>query len=142
MPAEARGVDRLEGAAQMGKNIVICCDGTGNSFENPCEESNVVKLYSALKLDANQIGYYHPGVGTMGDPTAHGRLAKEWSRLVGLAIGSGLLPNVGDAYRYLMTTMSMAMRFTFLASVVVHTPHGRSRASFMSLAYCARGMTT
>jgi uncharacterized protein (DUF2235 family) len=81
---------------------VICCDGTGNSFENPCEESNVVKLYSALKLDANQIGYYHPGVGTMGDPTAHGRLAKEWSRLVGLAIGSGLLPNVGDAYRYLM----------------------------------------
>ena len=28
------------------KNIVICCDGTGNEFGG--ENSNVVKLYTAL----------------------------------------------------------------------------------------------
>ena len=30
----------------MSKNIVVCCDGTGNGFENPDSDSNVVKLYS------------------------------------------------------------------------------------------------
>jgi len=29
----------------MAKNIVICCDGTGNEFGD--HNSNVVKLYSA-----------------------------------------------------------------------------------------------
>jgi uncharacterized protein (DUF2235 family) len=87
----------------MPKNIVICCDGTGNEFENDCN-SNVVKLYSTLVIDGvRQVGYYHPGVGTMGAPTAHNRLTKKWSVLVGLAFGAGLLANVGDAYRYLMS---------------------------------------
>ena len=53
----------------MGKNIVICIDGTGNEFgEN---NSNVVKLYSVLKCsDQTQIAYYHPGLGTMGSRNA------------------------------------------------------------------------
>ncbi len=82
------------------KNIVICCDGTGNEFGN--ENSNVVKLYSTLVIDSEQMGYYHPGVGTMGAPTARGRMERTWSRIKGLAFGSGLLDNVADAYRYLM----------------------------------------
>jgi uncharacterized protein (DUF2235 family) len=86
------------------KKIVVCCDGTGNGFENADEESNVVKLYSCLALDESQVGYYHPGVGTMGDPRARTRFEKQWSRLKGLAFGAGLLDNVGDAYRYLMNT--------------------------------------
>jgi hypothetical protein len=48
----------------MAKNIVICCDGTGNEFGE--SKSNVVKLYKMLVYDASQIAYYHPGVGTMG----------------------------------------------------------------------------
>ena len=52
----------------MGMNIVICCDGTGNEFGD--SNSNVVKLYSTLVIDAAQVGYYHPGVGTMGAPGA------------------------------------------------------------------------
>ncbi len=85
----------------MAKNIVICCDGTGNQFgEN---NSNVVKLYSTLVIDGTrQVGYYHPGVGTMGAPTAHNRVSEAWSVVMGLAFGAGLLANVGDAYRYLM----------------------------------------
>lgn len=85
----------------MPKNIVICCDGTGNEFGD--HNSNVVKLYGTLIIDGHQqIGYYHPGVGTMGAPTAHNRLEKLWSMALGLAFGAGLLANVGDAYRYLM----------------------------------------
>jgi uncharacterized protein (DUF2235 family) len=85
----------------MPKNIVICCDGTGNEFGD--HNSNVVKLYSACIIDGiRQVGYYHPGVGTMGDPTAHSKISKAWSTVLGLAFGAGLLTNVGDAYRYLM----------------------------------------
>jgi uncharacterized protein (DUF2235 family) len=84
------------------KNIVLCFDGTGNSFNDLEHDSNVAKLYSTLKLDEKQVAYYHPGVGTMGDPTRHSRIAREWSQIKGLAFGSGLLDNVADAYRYLM----------------------------------------
>jgi len=87
----------------MLKNIVICCDGTGNEFGD--NNSNVVKLYSALIIDGRrQIGYYHPGVGTMGAPTARNKITKAWSIVMGLAFGAGLLTNVSDAYRYLMNT--------------------------------------
>lgn len=85
----------------MAKNIVICCDGTGNEFGD--NNSDVVKLYSTLIIDGKQqVGYYHPGVGTMGAPTAHNKISKAWSVVTGLAFGAGLLANVGDAYRYLM----------------------------------------
>lgn len=85
----------------MAKNIVICCDGTGNEYSD--RNSNVVKLYGVLLIDrSRQVGYYHPGVGTMGAPSAHNKITKAWSVLMGLAFGVGLLANVGDAYRYLM----------------------------------------
>jgi len=88
----------------MPKNIVICCDGTGNDFDHPDTDSNVVKLYNTLLIGPGQVAYYHPGVGTMGSPNEKGRLAKWWSQIKGLAFGKGLLDNVGDAYRYLMNT--------------------------------------
>jgi len=87
----------------MAKNIVICCDGTGNEFGD--NNSNVVKLYGTLLIDGlEQVGYYHPGVGTMGDPSARSWMAKKWSVVKGLAFGAGFLDNVSDAYRYLMDT--------------------------------------
>jgi len=82
------------------KNIVICCDGTGNEYGD--HNSNVVKLYSALIINDQQRGYYHPGVGTMGAPSARNRVSSAWSTVMGLAFGVGVLTNVGDAYRYLM----------------------------------------
>jgi uncharacterized protein (DUF2235 family) len=84
------------------RNIVICCDGTGNEFGD--ENSNVVKLYATLEINDRQVGYYHPGVGTMGAPNARGPISREWSRVKGLAFGAGLMDNVSDAYRYLMNT--------------------------------------
>jgi uncharacterized protein (DUF2235 family) len=89
---------------QKPKNIVICCDGTGNQFGK--NSSNVVKLYTALTINNQQTGYYHPGVGTMGAPTARNRVEETWSVLKGLAFAAGFMANVEDAYRYLMETYS------------------------------------
>jgi uncharacterized protein (DUF2235 family) len=89
----------------MAKNIVICCDGTGNGFQNPDSDSNVIKLFSTLDFSGkDQVGYYHPGVGTLGNPMARNKLASLWSVVKGLAFGGGLLDNVGDAYRFLINT--------------------------------------
>jgi uncharacterized protein (DUF2235 family) len=69
----------------MPKDIVICCDATGNAFGE--EKSNVVKLYKMLVCDETQIGYYHPGVGTMGARNALSGIGKWWTRVIGLAFG-------------------------------------------------------
>lgn len=84
------------------KNIVVCCDGTGNQFG--AFNSNVVKLYTAINVDNEQVAYYHPGVGTMSATTAKTKFGKSWSKLKGLAFAAGFRDNVLDAYRYLMNT--------------------------------------
>jgi len=86
----------------MAKNIVICCDGTGNEFGE--SKSNVVKLYKMLVYDTSQISYYHPGVGTMGARSALTGIGKWWTRVTGLAFGYGLSDNIADAYEFLMRT--------------------------------------
>jgi uncharacterized protein (DUF2235 family) len=84
----------------MSKNIVICCDGTGNEFSQ--NNSNVVKLYSALDQTADQVSYYHPGVGTMGSKNALSAIGKWWTWFIGLAFGYGISENIADAYLFLM----------------------------------------
>jgi uncharacterized protein (DUF2235 family) len=83
------------------KNIVICCDGTGNEYGD--NNSNVVNLYRTLVLDdRRQVAYYHPGVGTEGSPSSRNKVEAFLSVVAGLAFGAGLLDYVGDAYRFLM----------------------------------------
>jgi uncharacterized protein (DUF2235 family) len=85
----------------MPKNIVICCDGTGDEFGD--RNSNVIKLYGTLIQDNDQqIAYYHPGSGTMGSPDSLTRLAHWWTKMLGLGFGYGLARNIGSAYSYLM----------------------------------------
>ncbi|MGA7236837.1 MAG: DUF2235 domain-containing protein [Bryobacteraceae bacterium] len=86
----------------MPKNIVICCDGTGNKFSD--QNTNVVKLYYALDMSnpGQQIGYYHAGLGTIGAPGALSKAAQERSKIFGLAFGSGIGRDIGDAYAFLM----------------------------------------
>jgi uncharacterized protein (DUF2235 family) len=90
----------------QGKNILIFCDGTGNKFIDQINpggsNSNVVKLYTTMKIDSQQVAYYHPGVGTAGDPAARSWIAKKWSTIKGLAFAFGFRDNVLDAYHYLM----------------------------------------
>jgi uncharacterized protein (DUF2235 family) len=88
------------------KKIFVFLDGTGNEFiagSDPKKaNSNVVKLYTTLKVAGDQVAYYHPGVGTMGDPAIRWRIPRYWSMIKGLAFGAGFKSNVLDAYRYLM----------------------------------------
>lgn len=85
------------------KNIVICCDGTGNEYgEN---NTNVVEAYSVCKKDSSQVVYYDPGVGTGGWEYHEGEPWKKSLRAVNdQATGEGLQKNVDDAYSFLMET--------------------------------------
>src|SRR6186997_1357535 len=85
----------------MSKNIVLCCDGTANEFSQ--DRTNVVKLFYALERNpAQQVSYYHPGVGTMEAVGAITSVAKKVTKLLGLAIGYGLETDIRDAYVFLM----------------------------------------
>jgi uncharacterized protein (DUF2235 family) len=84
----------------MPKNIVICCDGTGNEFGQ--QKSNVIKLYKTIVCDRSQLAYYHPGLGTMGARNALTQISQWWTRVIGLAFGYGISDNVADAYQFLM----------------------------------------
>jgi len=84
----------------MPRNIVVCCDGTGNQYG--AENSNVVKLYWTLPAPDKQIAYYHPGIGTMGARNALTAVGKWWTRVRGLAFGYGFSDNIADVYSFLM----------------------------------------
>lgn len=83
----------------MPKNIVICCDGTGN--EIGVNMSNVLKLYRILEKDTDQIVYYDPGVGTLGQRKTWGRISQNAKGTLGLVTGYGLDDDVLGAYRFL-----------------------------------------
>jgi uncharacterized protein (DUF2235 family) len=86
----------------MSKNIVICCDGTGNQIGTTI--SNVLKLYRVLLKDEGQRVYYHPGVGTIGLESTWGRRKQEAEAIFGLATGAGLDEDTLAAYRFLCRT--------------------------------------
>lgn len=88
--------------SNMAKNIVICCDGTGNEYG--AANSNVVRIFQCTVRDAAQIAYYDPGVGTMAAPQAISRAMQWLTWKFGLAFGFGLQRNVGEAYTYLMNS--------------------------------------
>jgi len=79
----------------MSKNIVICCDGTGN--EVTTNLSNVLKTYRLLDDCENQVRYYDPGIGTLGDSNPWSKYFIATKRVFGLATGRGLDQNILDA---------------------------------------------
>ena len=80
------------------KNIIICCDGTGNEYGR--NNTNIVETYALVEKDEGQVAYYDPGVGTGGweyhEETAG--LHAMGDRIT----GAGLQGNIEDAYRRLM----------------------------------------
>jgi uncharacterized protein (DUF2235 family) len=86
----------------MAKNIVVCCDGTGNEVKENL--SNVLKLYRIAERNAEQVVFYDPGVGTLSSDDPWSRLKSKASQVFGLATGYGLDENVLDAYRFLVDT--------------------------------------
>ena len=84
------------------KNIVVCCDGTGNQYGE--RNSNVLKLYSALKRwpASIQCAFYDPGVGTFSAHPVLTTVGRTVMRGLGLAFGLGITKNILDAYWYIM----------------------------------------
>ena len=86
------------------KNLVICCDGTGNEISENI--SNVLKLYRCLRktdrTQPRQMVFYDPGVGTVTEPTTWHRLKANVNLVLGLATGYGLDDNVLSAYCFLV----------------------------------------
>jgi uncharacterized protein (DUF2235 family) len=70
----------------MAKRIVFCADGT---WQAPMNGTNVYRLYKMLTVAADQIPHYDDGVGAD---------AKGFDRLVGGAIGEGLVQKVIAGY--------------------------------------------
>jgi uncharacterized protein (DUF2235 family) len=86
------------------KNIVICCDGTGNEIGQNI--SNVLKLYRCMrktdKTTPHQAVFYDPGVGTLAQPDSWHRFKANFNLVLGLATGYGLDDNVLSAYCFLV----------------------------------------
>ena len=97
----------------MPKNVVICCDGTANEFAK--DVTNAIKLFRTLVLNTSrQIGFYHPGVGTMEPPGALTPFRGRIMRLLGKAMGGGLEDDIRDAYVFLMRTFEPGDRLFLL----------------------------
>ncbi|WP_408591283.1 DUF2235 domain-containing protein [Novosphingobium sp.] len=85
----------------MSRNIVLCCDGTANSFSP--DRTNVLKLASAMVKDHDrQAVYYHPGLGTRAPVGTGTAVGGTWAKVKGLALGAGFQDDVTDGYIYLM----------------------------------------
>lgn len=86
------------------KNIVVCCDGTGNEISENI--SNVLKLYRTLrksgKAQPHQVVFYDPGVGTLARPNPWTKFKQDAVAVLGLATGYGLDDNVLAAYEFLI----------------------------------------
>ncbi len=85
----------------MGKNIIVCCDGTGNEYGD--RNSNVVRLFSVLRRNTpEQVAFYDPGVGTFSVRPSMTRIMRGFWRAMGLGFGIGLGKNIIDAYTFVM----------------------------------------
>jgi uncharacterized protein (DUF2235 family) len=87
----------------VGRNIVVCCDGTANQFA--VRNTNVVKLYSTLVDDpARQHIFYHPGIGTREAPGALTNLGRWVTVKLGQVFGYGLERDIADVYASVMNS--------------------------------------
>lgn len=85
--------------SEGGRNLIVLLDGTGNEIGKNL--SNVLKFFRILVKDGQQLVYYDPGVGTVGQPSMWGRLKQKSRAVFGLMVGLGLDENVLDAYSWL-----------------------------------------
>ena len=86
----------------MARKLIVCLDGTGNQIG--ANLSNVLKLYRVIEKSDEQLVYYDPGVGTIGQPGWWRQLAVKIQGVLGLALGLGLDDNVLGAYSWLCRT--------------------------------------
>jgi uncharacterized protein (DUF2235 family) len=86
------------------KNIVICCDGTGNEISENI--SNVLKLYRCLRKTPRtqplQLVFYDPGIGTLARPDPFRKLWQDAMTVLAVVTGYGLDDHVLNGYEFLV----------------------------------------
>jgi uncharacterized protein (DUF2235 family) len=82
----------------MVKNIVVCCDGTGNQIGRNI--SNVLKLFRIASKSEDQRVFYNPGIGTIGNRDPWSRVKQDTKAVFGLATGYGLDRDILGAYEF------------------------------------------
>lgn len=96
----------------MSRNIVVCCDGTGNKV-TVNENSNIVHLFASLEKSAVQLCYYSPGLGTTTPLWVERNRSKKWFKLKAMVSGYSLKNNVLDAYKFIMENYNDGDRIYF-----------------------------
>jgi uncharacterized protein (DUF2235 family) len=81
------------------KNIVVCCDGTGNQIE--LNLSNVLKLFRIATKNDTQRVYYSAGIGTIGSSDPWSRWKQNVKSVLELVTGYGLDADIQGAYEYI-----------------------------------------
>src|SRR4051794_8973020 len=89
----------MQPKSRAGRNLVICCDGTGN--EIGVTISNVLKLFRIVEKSDRQRVWYNAGVGTIGQQNPWTRFTQKLRSVFGLATGLGLDDHVLAAYGFL-----------------------------------------
>lgn len=84
----------------MGKNLIVCCDGTGTEITT--NEWDVLTFHRVLKAGDDQVALYGPGVGTLSDSDRWSTFKSRVRGVFRLLTGHGLDANVLDAYRFLI----------------------------------------
>ncbi|KAI0442829.1 hypothetical protein F4803DRAFT_550698 [Xylaria telfairii] len=112
MSAYTNGVTKTEGVVEAllePKKLVLCFDGTGNTFSGSNADTNVVKLLNKLDRHApHQFHYYQTGIGTYDineksvNKTWFGEMRSSVAMTIDQAIGNTFDAHVMAGYRFLM----------------------------------------
>ncbi|KAJ5298035.1 hypothetical protein PENANT_c039G06225 [Penicillium antarcticum] len=90
------------------RQLVLCFDGTGNTFKTDGTETNVLRICRMLDRSDSQLCYYQPGIGTDITPGSlasntlqkGGKLSN--SKALNLALGKSFDAHVLGGYKFLM----------------------------------------
>ncbi|KAJ3547269.1 hypothetical protein NM688_g5418 [Phlebia brevispora] len=90
---------------KMGRNLVVCIDGTSNRFSKDLKLTNVIRIYDLIEKDGTQLTYYNSGIGTY---VKRSKSKLSWTNTTQFlyhasnqAIAWNFEPIILDAYRWL-----------------------------------------
>ncbi|ODM21003.1 hypothetical protein SI65_04056 [Aspergillus cristatus] len=90
------------------RELVLCFDGTGNTFRADGGESNILKIFRLLdRTKENRYCYYQPGIGTEISPSSLANLALRpttklnTQKALDLALATSFNKHVIGGYRFL-----------------------------------------
>jgi hypothetical protein len=81
------------------KNIIVCCDGTGNQIERNL--SYVLKLFRIASKTQGQRVYYSAGIGAIGSSDAWARLRQNTKSVFALATRTRFRSDILGAYDFI-----------------------------------------